>query len=238
MRLIRTILIRILAVGLILSLGLWSIAILQWPGDPDRSWPRRIATAPIRAFNHLRPHLNFGNGSDCLARLPQLGVNATPVADRSTSLGCRLKNAVLVRRIDDVTLSRPAIMTCRLATLLARHLRKSVQPAAQAHLGSEVRGIVHYGTYNCRTMRGSAGLLSEHAYANAIDVAAYRLADGRQVTLQRDWQTPAQESAARFLHQVAEGACRHFSATLTPDSNARHHDHFHLDAGVFRHCGL
>lgn len=88
--------------------------------------------------------------------------------------------------------------------------------------------IEHFGSYNCRRIGGGeGGSWSEHSTADAIDVAGFRLADGRRVTVVRDWKGTGPE--ATFLHRVRAGACRLFATTLSPDYNAAHHDHLHLD---------
>ena len=47
----------------------------------------------------------------------------------------------------------------------------------------------HYGSYSCRRLYGrSEGAWSEHASANAVDIAGFRLADGRRVSVLGDWQ--------------------------------------------------
>jgi hypothetical protein len=103
-----------------------------------------------------------------------------------------------------------------------------VQPAARRHFDSEVVQIEHFGSYNCRRMYGrSKGDWSEHAAANALDVAGFVLADGRRVTVVGDWKGNAERAA--FLREVRDGACGLFSTVLSPDYNAAHRDHFHLD---------
>jgi hypothetical protein len=89
-------------------------------------------------------------------------------------------------------------------------------------------GLDHYGTANCRRIGGGhAGTWSEHATGNAIDVAAFRLADGRRIAVRRDWAGPGR--AAAFLHAVRNAACGEFATVLSPDYNAAHADHLHLD---------
>ncbi|WP_294395041.1 extensin family protein [uncultured Sphingomonas sp.] len=123
--------------------------------------------------------------------------------------------------------ARPTL-ACPLAASLAVWEREVVQPAAEAIMGSRVVRIDHFGTYACRRMYGrSTGGWSQHAAARAIDVAGFRFADGTRVTVAGDW--PGTDKAARFLHAVREGACRAFTTTLSPDYNAAHRDHFHLD---------
>lgn len=113
---------------------------------------------------------------------------------------------------------------------------RAVQAAAEDQLGQRVTGIRHYGSYACRRMTGNAGRPSLHAQARAIDVAAFRLADGSEVTVAKGWSGP--RAQRRFLRAVAQAACRHFSVTLTPASDAAHRDHLHLDIGPWRRCGL
>ncbi|QYU66996.1 extensin family protein [Leptolyngbya sp. 15MV] len=80
----------------------------------------------------------------------------------------------------------------------------------------------------------TASLRSEHATANAIDIAGFVLRDGRDLTLLRDW--PRETEEAGFLRAARDGACRWFRAVLGPEYNAAHRDHFHLDMGRWRAC--
>ena len=65
--------------------------------------------------------------------------------------------------------------------------------------------------------------------ANAVDIAAFKLADGRIVDVKSNWGTDTPEG--KFLKKMHSGACRLFSVTLGPDYNAAHADHFHFDMG-------
>jgi hypothetical protein len=131
----------------------------------------------------------------------------------------------------------PAV-TCPVAAALELWRRESVAPAARAILGSEIARIEHLGAYSCRRMYGGAdGPWSEHATANAIDIAAFVLEDGRRISVLGDWEGTNEEAA--FLRAVRDGACESFTTVLSPDYNAAHADHFHLDqddrwAGVCR----
>jgi hypothetical protein len=73
----------------------------------------------------------------------------------------------------------------------------------------------------------SGSKLSEHGHANALDVSAFMLADGRWITVKKGWRGDPRESA--FLRQVHQGACETFFTVLGPNADANHHDHFHLD---------
>jgi hypothetical protein len=121
----------------------------------------------------------------------------------------------------------PAV-TCPVAAALELWRRESAAPAAREILGSDLARIEHLGAFSCRRMYGGAdGPWSEHATANAIDIAAFVLADGRRISVLADWEESGPEAA--FLRTVRDGACSSFATVLSPDYNAAHADHFHLD---------
>jgi hypothetical protein len=127
------------------------------------------------------------------------------------------------------------IVTCPLAAAWILFERNTLQPAAQKHLQSEVVAVRHLGTYACRNVNhATAGRRSQHATANAIDIAGFVLRDGREVRLAQDWT--GTDSEAAFLRAVRNGACRWFRGVLGPDYNTAHHDHFHFDMGPWRVC--
>src|SRR6476619_2245515 len=101
----------------------------------------------------------------------------------------------------------------------------------------EIRQI---SDYSCRTRNNVHGAkLSEHAFGNAVDVAAFKLLDGRVVTVKTGWRGQPDEQS--FLREVAATACARFKTFLGPGA-PYHGDHFHLDlahhdkAGTSRYC--
>jgi hypothetical protein len=140
-----------------------------------------------------------------------------------------------------VVAARPAIAlrprlvaTCSLAAALVWYQR-AVDALAARMLNARVVRIDHVGTYACRNVnREPDGMRSEHATANAIDITAFRLSDGRVVNIARDWRKPTREAA--FLREAHGAACRLFNVVLGPDYNKAHATHFHLDLGSFRVC--
>lgn len=125
--------------------------------------------------------------------------------------------------------SNPAT-TCPVAAALQIWHTQTVEPAARDILGGEVAYFEHMGVYNCRRMRGgSSNAWSQHSTGNAIDISAVVLTDGRRIALLGDWGGDADN--ARFLREVRDGACEVFAVVLSPDYNAAHADHFHLDQG-------
>lgn len=138
------------------------------------------------------------------------------------------------RRTDRVVLEENAAVpahaesTCAVAAGFSQWQAQVVAPAARTILGSDLASIEHLGTYACRRLYGrSDGTWSQHATANAIDISAFVLEDGRRITVLNSW--PNDGSDAQFLRAVRDGACARFSTVLSPDYNAAHANHFHLD---------
>jgi hypothetical protein len=170
----------------------------------------------------------------CFAAFADSGMTPLRVPDRPSAVGCEVENAVVLPGSVRAT-PRDPVVTCRVAAAWVLFERNTLQPAAREHLGTEVAGVRHLGTYNCRNVNhATAGPRSQHATANAIDIAAFVLRDGREVRLVRDWGGEGAEAA--FLRGVRDGACRWFRAVLGPDFNAAHADHFHFDMGPWRTC--
>jgi hypothetical protein len=170
----------------------------------------------------------------CLANLGHSQANFTPLPDRYFGTGCSTVGTVRLAwlRSDDAHLQLANLgpVTCALATALEGWARFGVDHAARLTLGSPLARIDTFGSYNCRNIAGSDHR-SGHATANAVDIAAFVLADGRRISVKADWS--GENPAARtFLRQIRTSACRRFGVVLTPDYNAAHHDHFHLEVGV------
>ena len=110
-----------------------------------------------------------------------------------------------------------------------------VDKAAQKHFGSPLKSVHHAGTYSCRRQVGnSSGAWSEHAFANAWDVTGFALENGQVISVLKDWH--GKTTKAKFLKDARNAACRVFRVVLSPDFNAAHKNHFHLDQGPSLSC--
>lgn len=119
-------------------------------------------------------------------------------------------------------------VTCPLAAALEMWRTKSVSVAAGEIFGSQLLRIDHLGSYSCRRLYGrDEGPWSEHASANAIDIAGFVLEDGTRIDVLGDWNGDPRK--AQFLRRVRDEACGVFATVLSPDYNAAHADHFHFD---------
>lgn len=176
--------------------------------------------------------------AQCEAELTAARVNFVATPDRVNSATCGLTAAgVLGPDMGTVARMNPGdvTMTCALAAAVSVWRRQSVEPAAREILGSDVVQIDHMGVYACRPVNNQAGNRpSAHSRAAALDFSGVRLRDGRRITVQGDWDAGGPEAA--FLRRIRDDACRIFGTTLSPDYNALHHDHLHLEAESGRLC--
>lgn len=174
----------------------------------------------------------------CLSDLSLSRASFTPLPDQYFGAGCSTIGTVRLTslRSDDaqLQLSNLGPVTCPLADTLASWARYGVDRAARQILGSPLVRIETMGSYACRNVAGS-DRRSAHATANAIDVAAFVLADGRRVSVLQHWYagTPAER---RFLATVQQSACKRFGTVLGPAYNAAHRDHLHVELGGNGFC--
>ncbi|HVF95503.1 MAG TPA: extensin family protein [Sphingomonas sp.] len=220
----------LVALALLAAAAFMTWALLR--GRPqDLPWTPLDLGAPVGMFTARKLVALTDDFGQCRALLERAGVRYTVLPVRTEGARCGYADGVRflpggARRIGYA----PATLgvACPVAAALSMWEWEVVQPAAQRHFGQRVREIEHFGSYNCRRIYGrDAGTWSEHATADAIDIAAFRLADGRRITIVGNWRSPTDASA--FLKEVRDGACRLFATTLSPDYNAAHRDHLHLD---------
>lgn len=136
-----------------------------------------------------------------------------------------------------VTLKPTALLRCPMIPQVERWIRESAAPAAQYYFGADLVEVSIAGSYSCRPMNHVSGAkLSEHGYANALDVSGFTLSSGRKISVKRHWNGDPQEQA--FLRAVQRGACQHFTTVLGPNHDRAHHDHFHVDLARHGRDGL
>jgi hypothetical protein len=187
-------------------------------------------------FEHAeRPAWRTEAEEACLARgLVQPSAYITPSRPIDGPGICGLDHPFKVSAVANgaIAIDRPVTLDCSMIPALESWLAENVQPIAQARFGQPVVGLRVFGAYSCRSIDNIGGAqLSEHAFANAIDVAGFRLADGRIISVVADWKkTDSQESA--FLHEAHAGACQHFTTVLGPGADVFHYNHFHLDLAM------
>ena len=202
--------------------------------DQARRHPERLPWTPLSLARPIGPFTGMKlarltqDAPRCRTLLANAGVDVTPLPVISAA-ECGYTNGVRVTPSPAVpAVWRPAApaLACPVAAALYLWERDVVAPAALRHFGKPLAGIDHLGSYNCRRIAGSSGW-SEHATANAIDIAGLRLKGGTRIRILPDWNGPPAKAA--FLREIRDGACTLFATTLSPDYNPAHADHFHLD---------
>ncbi|WP_285421974.1 extensin family protein [Pseudomonas sp. efr-133-TYG-23] len=224
--------------GVLLMLG-GAVVVGVWRGWVPLA-PEWNPWAPldVRASPNLLTRFKLGrlqgDPALCDQVLKTSGLRVSHQADSSADVACPLRNTLRVQGAE-VGLSSSFLASCPLAVAFALFERHSLQPAAQTVFGQAVTRVDHLGSFACRTMYNRAnGQLSQHASANALDIAGFRLADGRSISVLKDW--PGKGTNARFLRQVRDSACDDFNVVLSPDYNAAHRNHFHFDMGRWWVC--
>jgi len=220
----------------LLILGLLALGALLLYGHARRHpedvpWTALDLGRPVGAFTGRKLADLADKGQRCAALLDRAGIRFTRLPARAGGAQCGYAHAVRFAPGGALRIGyRPADLgaNCAVAAGLALWEWHVVQPAARRHFGREVAIVDHFGGYSCRRLYGrSDGAWSEHATANALDVAGFRLADGTRISVVGDWDDAG--AKGRFLREVRDGACTLFATVLSPDYNAAHRDHFHLD---------
>ncbi|KQT66634.1 MULTISPECIES: extensin-like domain-containing protein [unclassified Pseudomonas] len=222
--------------GVLLAIAGGAVSIWRGWLDVPPQWnpwaPLDIKAAP----NWLTGYKLMRLRSDpelCAQALSSSDLRVSPQAD-SPGAKCPLVGALRVHG-GGVALSSSFIASCPLAVAYAMFEHHTLQPAAQSAYGQKIARVDHLGSFACRNVYNrESGALSRHASADALDIAGFRLAGGRTISVLRDW--PKQNQDAEFLRQVRDGACESFSVVLSPDYNAAHRNHFHVDVGRWSVC--
>ena len=217
----------VLVVAMVAS-GRWAVE------DRWLPWtPLDLADAP-NAWTRVKLDRLDVDAAACRDVLAASGRRYSPVEDLETAPGCGFSNAVRSGR-GEFGLAAAVTLSCRAAVALAGWELHAVRPLARRHFGAEVARIEHAGTYACRNVNHRRdGRRSRHATADAIDVTAVVLSDGRRLEVARDWA--GEDEPARFLRALHAAGCTWFDGAIGPDYNAAHRDHFHLDRGGFAFC--
>jgi len=211
-----------------------TVALMLWAslrGQPqDVPWAPLDLGQPIGLFTGRKLTALTEDLPQCRALLDRAGVRYTVLPPRKGEGQCGYADGVRLTGGARKIAFAPAGLgvACPVAAALAMWEWNIVQPAAERHLGARVATIDHFGSYSCRRIAGShSSNWSEHATADAVDIAGFRLTDGTRITVARDWK--GDDPKAAFLREVRDGACKLFATTLSPDYNAAHADHLHLD---------
>jgi hypothetical protein len=147
--------------------------------------------------------------------------------------GCSLPFPIEVSKLTgQIDIHAPVTLNCATAEAAALFVRDVASPAAKTQVGAEIKAVTQASGFVCRPRNGTTKL-SEHAFGNALDIAAFTLTDGKVIEVKAG-QPPANE---KFLRTVRNAACGPFKTVLGPGSDADHALHFHFDLARRRNGG-
>ncbi|UDJ81375.1 extensin family protein [Kosakonia oryzae] len=174
--------------------------------------------------------------SACAALLAQANQQrlVTSVAVANSGGDCPLTDVVRVRDFGVVKLSSSFLASCSLALSSALFIEQQARPLTERFTGQPLVQIDHLGSYACRNIYNRADARrSEHASAEALDLSAFRLADGQRVTVLNGWRQPETQP---WLRAMLSASCGYYGNGLGPEYNAAHANHFHLGMRGFGLC--
>ena len=207
---------------------------------PARSTNHRDASPPVldlspvpyerrRVIDAARAEQSTGSARPPLRAepLPPTDISRAPLRETPPPLG-PARGVPVTGAIAAVSMNPPATLACPMVSALEQWIANDVQPAALRWFGAPVAEIKQISAYSCRGMNNQPGArISEHAFGNALDIAAFTLADGRRITVKNGWNGLPEEQG--FLRDVQGSACGQFNTVLAPGSNIYHYDHIHVD---------
>lgn len=176
----------------------------------------------------------------CRTELERLGakfsVPEMPAADGK----CKVPNPVQITAIStpagEVGFPGGPILNCIFAKRFTAWVSDIAAPVVKAHTGEGLAAIVTGPGYECRTRNGDTTTkISEHAFGNAIDIAAFKLEDKESLPVANVTKTGNVES--RWLMALRISACGYFTTVLGPGSNEAHAEHYHFDLGLHGKSG-
>jgi hypothetical protein len=183
---------------------------------------------PVPSEKPGEPAAAASQPSTCRLALTEAIAVAPSIPDIHGDGGCggedlvRLEAVVLPDK-RQVSVKPAAILRCGMASAIADWIRTDIVPLA-ASAGSAISSLDNFDSFECRSRNRVAGAqLSEHGRANALDVRAFKLANGQSISLS-DPSVP-RELRENVLHSV----CARFATVLGPGSDGYHEDHIHLD---------
>lgn len=208
-------------------------AVPRIPAVPMEDFAAEPADEPMKDSSKPEPP------SACVLRISERIAMVEPLATFGGPGDCGATDVVRLLAVIQpdgarVTVVPPATLRCAMAEALANWMREDVIAAA-APLGSPLRALDNYASYDCRGRNRLAGArISEHGLANAIDIRGVTLANGTFIgftdrTLDR-----------AFRETIRKSVCARFTTVLGPGSDGHHETHVHLDLaerrGGYRIC--
>ncbi|MER8975357.1 MULTISPECIES: extensin family protein [unclassified Mesorhizobium] len=202
------------------------------PAEADKKEEKKILPDPRSAANAEKemPAEELA----CRRRLKSMGVDFEErKPEHDTAVGCSIPYPIALKTLGkSIAIGPEPELNCQMAEAAARFAASVIQPAAKAEFGADIKSIGQASAFVCRSRNGG-GELSEHAFGNALDIASFKLSDGKEI----DVGPAPPEKDAKFLNAVRKAACGPFKTVLGPGSDADHSQHLHFDLEPRRNGG-
>ncbi|WP_306259816.1 extensin family protein [Pararhizobium sp. IMCC21322] len=229
-----------------------TISVVPTPVPPPPAPAVDVPTVPATPADDLPPNglsadailrsvtEDATQAAGCQAELKALRAQFTPLDPIIADGGCGIAHPVAVTGLGDgIALSETATLSCPMAVGLANWVKQAVDPLSKLYLNGDLKTLGISTSYQCRTRNGvSSAKLSEHSFANGLDVHFFEAEGAERVTVQE--RDDDSGMPARFQAAARGAACAYFTTVLGPMTNAAHGDHFHLDMrlrnGGYRLC--
>ena len=194
---------------------------------------------PTEQVGEPEPVMPPPGSSACIQQLAALGVNFEYRGDQSespsgnSSLSCEITDAVRVQNPINGVVYRYIESSSASPLYGSCELMLAVYELSALLREYDIVEVGHIGTYNCRTIAGS-NTLSRHGYGDAIDLGSFFDINEVEYNLVRDWEhntTSFSSDKARILYEIGRQMHERdiFNIVLTPNYNAAHDNHFHVD---------
>ncbi|WP_320719694.1 extensin family protein [Enterobacter sp. 296B2] len=219
---------------IVFILGVIATAGYRWlPSYYNPFTPLTLDDPPGRITQYKLRRLTPEVCSSLLAQANQRNLIRTQaVADSGGE--CPLSDVVRVRDFGPVSLNGSFLASCPLALSSALFVSQQARPLTKRFTGSELTRIEHLGSFACRNIyHRPDARRSEHATAEALDIAAFRLANGEHVTVLKGWKSAKTQP---WLKALLAASCGYYGNGLGPEYNAAHASHFHLGMRGFGLC--
>lgn len=187
--------------------------------DEDTAEKSDPATSPDRVYQNACPALMYGDVQ---------GEIIPPLSEGMCGERSPLK-ITAIGKDKPVKFAAPITTNCTMAGTLAGWIG-DVEQAAQKSFGAGIESISTGSDYQCRKVNnGHKGRVSEHAFANALDIMSFKFTNGKATELGSGWKGSPEEQ--EFWRSVQKTSCEKFMTVIGPDGDAAHQGNLHLDLG-------
>lgn len=168
----------------------------------------------------------------CLQKLRAAGADFAVPASNVDYGKCHVQNPVNLKALraqgSSIKFPDAPLLNCKFALQFSKWLSESGAPILAAQMNSPVEKISTGPGFECRGRNGDGSAkISEHGYGNAVDIATFRLRNGKTLDV----------ADSTLLRGVRSSACGYFTTVLGPGSNSAHEKHFHFDLGAHGKSG-